>query len=526
MAYTKTLAVVAALALYGIYRLSQLGKRDPRMPKGPPTMPILGNMHQISTTGIYRQFKDWAKEYGGIFSLKFGSGNAIVLCDRKAIHELLDKKGLLYSERPITYVGNIVTGGDHMIISSNDMVFREKRKIATHNFAPRMLDAKHVHVQEAEATVLLNGMLQAPDDMFNHVRRYTASVASILTFGQRAPTYDSWWGHNVYEILEGLLEAMEPGANPPVDEYPILQYLPKRFFFWKRRAWAAREALDSSWTKGRAVVEARRAKGIKRDCIADTLLDEYEAKGWPMTQHAFNNLLGELVEAGADTTASQILTLMLAFAKHPHVVKKAQKEIDAVCGPGRPPTWADFKDLPYINCIVKEGLRWRPVATTALPHRNKEDDVYNGMLIPKNSTIFIPVWALHMDEKLYPEPDTFNPDRFLNHPKLANDYAGSPDWNQRDHYGYGAGRRLCPGIHFAERNQWRIAAKILWAFDILEPLDPVTGEIQPLDTNHYAPGLLMTPLPFKVRLVPRSPEHEATIKSELDAALEFLSPWE
>jgi cytochrome P450 len=71
--------------------------------------------------------------------------------------------------------------------------------------------------------------------------------------------------------------------------------------------------------------------------------------------------MGEMIEGGADTTAAQLQTLVLAFCLYPEVQKKAQKEIDAVCGTDRAPLWSDFNKLPYLNCIVKEGMRWRPV---------------------------------------------------------------------------------------------------------------------------------------------------------------------
>jgi cytochrome P450 len=162
--------------------------------------------------------------------------------------------------------------------------------------------------------------------------------------------------------MDRWTEAMEAGANPPVDEYPILKLIPKKFAFWKRRALAAGVVFDTIWGKARRLVEERRAKGDKRDCIIDRLLDEYgKKKEWPMSQHAFNNLIGEVVEGAADTTAAQLLTLILALAKKPHVQEKARQEIDALCPPDRPPKWTDFKDLPYINQIIKEGMRWRPV---------------------------------------------------------------------------------------------------------------------------------------------------------------------
>jgi cytochrome P450 len=165
---------------------------------------------------------------------------------------------------------------------------------------------------------------------------------------------------------------MEPGANPPVDVFKFLRYIPAPLAKWKRRGIDAGNTMDEVWTESRRRVDERRARGIRRDCVIDMVLDEYEKKGWALSQHGFNNLMGEFLEGAADTTSAQLLTLMLAFAKYPQVQEKARKEIDAVCGTERSPLWTDFAAMPYINCIVKEGQRWRPVSVTALPHRVRE----------------------------------------------------------------------------------------------------------------------------------------------------------
>jgi hypothetical protein len=94
------------------------------------------------------------------------------------------------------------------------------------------------------------------------------------------------------------LEAIEPGANPPVDQAPWMWYLPGK---WKKRAYHVRSLMDKTWSSARAMVEKRRADGDIRDSIIDMKLAEYEKNGWPMTQYAFNNLFGEFLEAGADS---------------------------------------------------------------------------------------------------------------------------------------------------------------------------------------------------------------------------------
>lgn len=68
-----------------------------------------------------------------------------------------------------------------------------------------------------------------------------------------------------------------------------------------------------------------------------------------------------------------------------------------------------------------------------VPHRVAQDDWYEGMLIPKGATVVIPTYAIHHSEMWnFKDPEEFNPERFLNHPRLASDYAGSPDFNNRD----------------------------------------------------------------------------------------------
>lgn len=72
---------------------------------------------------------------------------------------------------------------------------------------------------------------------------------------------------------------------------------------------------------------------------------------------------------------------------------------------------------------------------------------------------------------------------------------------------------------------WRITAKLLWAFEFSEPLNPTTGKVEPLDDEAYQYGILQSPLPFNIRVKARSPAHAARIKAELGGALACLEPY-
>lgn len=128
---------------------------------------------------------------------------------------------------------------------------------------------------------------------------------------------------------------MEPGANPPVDEFEFIRYIPTKWAAWKRRALAAGKAMDNIWNSALERVEKRRSLGDTRSCIADRLIEEYEEKGSPFSRHAFFMLLGEMCEGGAETTSSSMLSMILAITKHPEVQQKARVQLDMVCGTER-----------------------------------------------------------------------------------------------------------------------------------------------------------------------------------------------
>jgi cytochrome P450 family 619 len=95
-----------------------------------------------------------------------------------------------------------------------------------------------------------------------------------------------------------------------------------------------------------------------------------------------------------------------------------------------------------------------------------------------------------------------------------------------DHYGYGAGRRICPGIHLAERTQWRAISKLLWAFDIELPVNPATGEKIMPDPLNYKEGISHTPNPFNVIFKPRSQAHIDLINKDVEEKLNVLQKYD
>jgi cytochrome P450 len=202
-------------------------------------------------------------------------------------------------------------------------------------------------------------------------------------------------------------------------------------------------------------------------------------------------------------------TFFLAMTIHPEVQRKAREEIDRVVGTHRLPTFSDRENLPYVEAVVKESFRWHPIGPMGLPHVASQDDIYGEYLIPKGAMMIPNIWWFTHDPKVYPEPSTFNPDRYF-----ADPAPPSPT-----NYIFGFGRRICPGRLLAESSVWLTIAKSLAALDIRKGIDQNGKEIEP--TVDFLPGIISHPVPFKAAIKPRSPEHE-----ELIRAVESDHPWE
>ena len=80
------------------------------------------------------------------------------------------------------------------------------------------------------------------------------------------------------------------------------------------------------------------------------------------------------------------------MASYPAVQARAQAELDAVLGQERLPTRADRAQLPYVDAVLKECMRWRPILPLALPHLVLEEDEYRGWRIPAGTVVFANSW--------------------------------------------------------------------------------------------------------------------------------------
>lgn len=462
-------------------------------------------------------FRNWALEYGDIFKLRVGLRNWVVINTPEAVREILEKQAVSTSSKAPSPMGHdIVTVGKRMPTMSYGPHWRAQRSVVR-QITTVPMTATFVPSQEFEAKQLLFDLANSNDnqrDFYQHMRRFAFSVIMTNTFGVRVKTWEHPDAQNAIRSQSILRATSRPGAFI-VDEIPLLAYLPS----WLRPG--RRFALDAAATVreikmglwGR--MEAQFNAGTAPPSYARDILDNkkmWHEKGLDDEDLAW--VAGGLVEAGFETSAATLNSLVLHLASDKDVQQEAHDEIMRVVGPNRLPTFEDLKDMPYVRACVKEMLRMNPILAPGIRAYTSSDVTYKDHVIPKGTVLLTNTAFLHFDPSRFQNPFSFQPSRYVNHKLFSSEYAAMSDPYARDHFTFSTGRRVCPGARLAENSLGIALAGILWAFDICPPIIDGTEVPVQLGKAAYPDAGFTIPKPFMVRFTPRSSERKAILERE------------
>lgn len=318
----------------------------------------------------------------------------------------------------------------------------------------------------------------------------------------RSPTYDN---SDVKQLFHGFEEFGKINQTPEallLDVFPILRGLPDWIVRMKTRAKRLHHLEKPLYLRLWLNAKDSTENGNARPCFCVNVAKVQGQEGFSDDQAAY--IAGTVLEAGSDTTSNSLYAFIQALVVFPEVQKKAQEAIDRVCSEDKLPTMEDEPNLQYIRACIKETLRWMPTAPTGgVPHAVTEDDHYMGYTIPKGAGIMISTWSIHMNSDRYPKPRQFNPDRFKGDSQTATEAAANPNVSKRDHFAFGAGRRICPGMHVTERSLFLGMSRLLWAFDFQPKVDAESKPIIP-DIENLTQGFVVRPEEFPAVIRPRS----------------------
>ncbi|KAE9389979.1 cytochrome P450 [Gymnopus androsaceus JB14] len=513
----RSVLQLLAIPVVALIVMKSLSKSKGQMPPGPRGLPFLGNIFQLPQHQWLR-FTEWKEQYGPIFSLNMAGNPVIVLNSHEVVTELLEKRSTIYSDRPRFIMAHeILTGGIFVAFSGYNALWRKLRRAGQDGLNVRASE-KFQPLQQEEARFLAYQMLTNSRDWDDHMRRSAASSILCAVYGwDLIQKSDDPFITRINDLAHRLVRAALPGAYL-VEIFPMMLHLPNWMAKWKREGleWHRK---DTEMFEGFIdKVKTEMVTQGNKPSLAASLLNQQAKHDLSPKETAW--LAGTMVAAGAETTAAALSVFVLAMILYPDSMRKAQREIDSVVGRGRLPTFADRPHLPYLQAMVKEVLRWRPVAPSSLPRRTSEDDWYNEYFIPKGTVVIANAWALNRDPRFFPDYDEFRPEHFLDENDNEIDIPGT--------YGqgrvlYGFGRRMCMGMHVANQALFIDMATILWAADINPTKDDKGNLILPSKDACVNEGIVVRPVAFPCTVMPRTADAMAMVMQAVQSELGKLN---
>ncbi|TDB81435.1 cytochrome P450 [Actinomadura sp. KC216] len=352
------------------------------------------------------------RRYGDAVQVPFGIRRAFFLLSRPehAEHVLVanqDNYVKAFTYRPLR-----AFLGDGLLTSEGETwrrhrrlvqpVFAQRHIVA---FAPQMVEITRRGVQRWPDGVLL--------DAAEQLRRLTLDVVGRALFGSELAGEAARTGRS----LEALQRAAVAGTFLPggVARRGVYARMP-----WLKDGIAHLDGMVETVVKG----------------SGGELLDLLK-EGGGLSEDELRDEVLTLLLAGHETTAASLAWTFVLLSRYPAARERLEKEVDEVLG-GRDPQAEDVDRLPWTRAVLSEAMRLYPPAWTIERDAVEDDDVA-GVFIPAGSTLAIPPYLLHRNVEFWPNPEGFQPERFM----------GETDRPRYAYLPFGGGRRICVGAGFA-----------------------------------------------------------------------------
>jgi cytochrome P450 len=278
---------------------------------------------------------------------------------------------------------------------------------------------------------------------------------------------------------QGLAKAFETSLS--IHGRPVVQQLLRGPMTPYARAHAARRTLDSLVYE--EIAERRRRDDPGRGVLG-LLLAATDGHGDPLPAGEVRDQAVTLLFAGHDTTTATFTFMLFELGRSPRALDALEAELAQKLD-GRLPTPAelDGRALPVLERTLSETLRCYPPAWVG-PRRSTRDVELAGVRVPAEVGVHYSSWATHHLPELYPDPFSFDPDRFLPE-REATLPRGA-------YVPFGGGSRMCLGMRFGEYELRALASVLLSRFRF-EPLvlaDPEIATTPTLGPRHGLPCLV------------------------------------
>ncbi|THU90800.1 cytochrome P450 [Dendrothele bispora CBS 962.96] len=356
-----SIAFAASLFCYIAFNLIYrhvLGRwRNPLpYPPGPPSPSLLlGHYEKLPREKPWFDYMEMGKTYGELIYFRSLWDNILVINSAQATDEIMEKQARITSDRPF---GNALDKLLSESPSSDKQGHGDElmKNISTLSQGIMMKSMYGLEVQSAADDAVPQAARETADHMDQALLPGGTAYRSIPFAHLWARLVPSGWSEFA-KVQKCARETLNILREVPFEE---------AMKNWK--------------------------SGDHSSLIGELMMRHETHTSLAKEVEAIKNMASTAVTAASDTTVSATATFFLALILYPGVQYKAQEELDRVLGPGRIPSFKDRKDLPFVEAVYREVMRWHPALPMSLPHKSTEDMIYNGYFIPKGTILHANLW--------------------------------------------------------------------------------------------------------------------------------------
>ncbi|XP_052210913.1 cytochrome P450 71AU50-like [Diospyros lotus] len=444
------------------------GVAPPPAPPGPHGMPIVGYLPFLGTN-LCRSFTELAEQYGPIFKLWLGKKLCVVVSSPSLAKEVVRDHDAVFANRDPPRTGLAATyGGLDIAWSPYGAYWRATRKLFSREMLSNTsLEASYnLRRDEVRKTVReVHGKIGSAIDIEEVAFLTAFKVAMAMLWGG---TVDSQRVGNIgAEFRMATAKMVELMAVPNVsDFFPMLARFDVQGLEQEARQILKQveqiidPIIEAGLNMGAVRKEELRNEGRKD--FLQILLGIKETGGAEIALglEEIKALLIDIVVGGTETSATTVVWAMTEIMNNPEIMRRVQDELSNIVGMDNVVEESHLPKLHYLNAVLKESFRLHPPLPLLVPRCPSESSIVGGYTIPKDTRVFLNVWAMHRDPEVWDEPSKFKPERFL---------GGTGNWdfngNNFQFLPFGSGRRRCPGIPLAEKMVMHVLASFLHSFN-------------------------------------------------------------
>ncbi|KAL0717479.1 hypothetical protein Bca4012_066801 [Brassica carinata] len=414
--------------------------KDFPLPPSPPSLPIIGHLHIFLSVPIHRSFHKLSSKYGSVLYLRIFNSPIVLVSSASVAYEIFRAHDVNISSRGFPPTEASLFAGSFSFISAPNGDYWKfmKKVIVTNLLGPQALKrSQSVRADELDRfynNLFEKAVKKETVEIFEEAMKLTNDSICKLIMGRCCPEEKG-----VVERVKGLVTELDVLSKTVLLENLLPSWVQKLVLsLFKKKM----EVLSNSFNEllEKTLVEHERKQGKHHHGkdLMDVLLaacgDENAA--YKITRNHIKSFCVDLLFAGTTTPAIPIEWILAEIIKSPKTLERLRGELDSVVGTKRLIQETDLPNLPYLQAVVKEGLRLHP-PEPIFERFSQEGFKVGGFYVPEKTSLMVNAYAVMRDPNYWVDPDEFKPERFLEEEERKE--------QALKYIAFGSGRRGCPG---------------------------------------------------------------------------------